>query len=206
MANIRIRFGKSGEAWNIEKSMEQLAYHSPSRPFSYEWKRMIMRLTGVLLLHNESNTQIAIEIRISVCVALSEMQLKLTVQEDRWSHYNAFALAQHEMMRRSAVCRSILRRSNAATIPTTLTSDVTYSALVAFAGHGYCTSIVCTVFSLTNLQISLAYETAESLSLVASLIAVVQINGTVVTYCYGYREGFKSASKDISRLTPEVIS
>lgn len=45
---------------------------------------------------------------------------------------------------------------------------------------------------------------AEPLSLVASLIAVVQISGSVISCCYEYRKGVKNAPKDLSRVTSEV--
>ena len=47
---------------------------------------------------------------------------------------------------------------------------------------------------------------ADPLSLVASLIAVLQISGTIISCCYEYRNGFKGASKDLSRLLSEVTS
>ncbi|CAD6587468.1 MAG: hypothetical protein ASARMPREDX12_002854 [Alectoria sarmentosa] len=47
---------------------------------------------------------------------------------------------------------------------------------------------------------------AEPLSLVASLIAVVQISGSVISCCYEYRKGEKNAPKDLLRVTNEVAS
>lgn len=45
---------------------------------------------------------------------------------------------------------------------------------------------------------------ADPLSLVASLIAVVQISGSVISCCYEYRKGVKNAPKDLLRVTNEV--
>ena len=45
---------------------------------------------------------------------------------------------------------------------------------------------------------------AEPLSLVASLIAVVQISGSVISCCYEYRKGVKDAPKDLLRVINEV--
>lgn len=45
---------------------------------------------------------------------------------------------------------------------------------------------------------------AEPLSLVASLIAVVQISGSVISCCYEYRKGVKNAPKDLLGVTNEV--
>lgn len=45
---------------------------------------------------------------------------------------------------------------------------------------------------------------AEPLSLVASLIAVVQISGSVISCCYEYRKGVKNAPKHILGVTNEV--
>lgn len=47
---------------------------------------------------------------------------------------------------------------------------------------------------------------AEPLSLVASLIAVVQISGSVISCCYEYRKGVKNAPKDLLRVTTEVAA
>ncbi len=46
---------------------------------------------------------------------------------------------------------------------------------------------------------------AEPLSLVASLIAVVQISGSVISCCYEYRKGVKIYPKDLLRVTSEVV-
>lgn len=46
---------------------------------------------------------------------------------------------------------------------------------------------------------------AEPLSLIASLIAVVQISGSVISCYYEYRKGVKNALKDLSRVTSEVV-
>ena len=45
---------------------------------------------------------------------------------------------------------------------------------------------------------------AEPLSLVASLIAVVQISGSVISCCYEYHKGVKNAPKDLLRVINEV--
>lgn len=47
---------------------------------------------------------------------------------------------------------------------------------------------------------------AEPLSLIASLIAVAQISGDIVSLCYNYRKCLKDASKQIIMLTDEVKS
>ena len=47
---------------------------------------------------------------------------------------------------------------------------------------------------------------AEPLSLVASLIAVVQISGSVISCCYEYRKDVKNAPKDLLRVTNEVAT
>lgn len=44
----------------------------------------------------------------------------------------------------------------------------------------------------------------EPLSLVASLIAVVQISGSVISCCYEYRKGVRNAPKDLLRVINEV--
>jgi hypothetical protein len=46
----------------------------------------------------------------------------------------------------------------------------------------------------------------DGLSVVASLIAVAQISGSVVSLCYEYRNGLQTASKDMKRLVMEVKS
>lgn len=45
---------------------------------------------------------------------------------------------------------------------------------------------------------------AEPMSLVASLIAVVQISGSVISCCYEYRKGVKNAPKDVLRMINEI--
>ena len=45
---------------------------------------------------------------------------------------------------------------------------------------------------------------AEPLSLVASLIAVVQISGSVISCCYEYRKTVKNAPKDLVKVINEV--
>ena len=47
---------------------------------------------------------------------------------------------------------------------------------------------------------------ADPLSVVASLIAVLQISGTVIAYCYEYCSCVKGASKDLLILLSEVTS
>ncbi len=47
---------------------------------------------------------------------------------------------------------------------------------------------------------------ADPLSLVASLIAIVQISGSVISYCYEYRKGVKNAPKDLLRVTNDVAA
>lgn len=47
---------------------------------------------------------------------------------------------------------------------------------------------------------------AEPLSLVASLITVLQISGSVILCCYEYRKSVKSASKSLLRVISEVTS
>ncbi|KIV80417.1 hypothetical protein PV11_07917 [Exophiala sideris] len=47
---------------------------------------------------------------------------------------------------------------------------------------------------------------AEPLSIIASLIAVAQISGEVVSLCYSYRKSLKNASKQIMKLADEVKS
>ena len=46
----------------------------------------------------------------------------------------------------------------------------------------------------------------DPFSVATSLIAVSQISGTVISYCYDYRQGLKSASKNLWRATAEVTS
>ena len=45
---------------------------------------------------------------------------------------------------------------------------------------------------------------ADPLSLIASLIAVVQISGSVISCCYEYRKGVKNAPKGLLKVTNEV--
>ena len=45
---------------------------------------------------------------------------------------------------------------------------------------------------------------ADPLSLIASLIAVIQISGSVISCCYEYRKGVKKAPKDLLKVTNEV--
>lgn len=47
---------------------------------------------------------------------------------------------------------------------------------------------------------------ADPLSMAASIIAVIQITGSVVSLCYDYRSGAQNASKEMKQLTDEVIS
>jgi hypothetical protein len=46
----------------------------------------------------------------------------------------------------------------------------------------------------------------DGLSTLASLIAVAQISGSIVSLCYEYRNGLETASKDMSLLVKEVKS
>jgi hypothetical protein len=47
---------------------------------------------------------------------------------------------------------------------------------------------------------------AEALGLVASIIAVVQISGTVISICDNYQNALKKTAKDIERLREGVVS
>ena len=47
---------------------------------------------------------------------------------------------------------------------------------------------------------------AEPLSTIASLIAVAQISGTIISICYDYRHGLKNVSSSVTRLSDEVRS
>lgn len=47
---------------------------------------------------------------------------------------------------------------------------------------------------------------ADPLSILASIIAIVQISGKVISICYDYRSGVKKAPRDLARITDEVIS
>jgi hypothetical protein len=46
----------------------------------------------------------------------------------------------------------------------------------------------------------------DGLSTLASLIAVAQISGSIISLCYEYRNGLQTASKDMDRLVMEVKS
>jgi len=46
----------------------------------------------------------------------------------------------------------------------------------------------------------------DGLSILASLIAVAQVSGSIVSLCYEYRNGLQTASKDMNRLVTEVKS
>jgi hypothetical protein len=47
---------------------------------------------------------------------------------------------------------------------------------------------------------------AESLSIAASIIAVIQITGRVVSLCYDYRAGLKTHQNDIKQINDEITS
>jgi hypothetical protein len=47
---------------------------------------------------------------------------------------------------------------------------------------------------------------AEVLGVVASIIAVVQISGTVISICDNYRSALKNTSRDIDRLKESVVN
>ena len=47
---------------------------------------------------------------------------------------------------------------------------------------------------------------SDPLSIIASLIAVVQISGTIISVCYDYRRGVKKAPQDVARITNEITS
>lgn len=47
---------------------------------------------------------------------------------------------------------------------------------------------------------------AEPLSTIASLIAVAQISGSIISTCYEYRRGLKGVANDVMRLADEVKS
>ncbi|KAF2218172.1 hypothetical protein BDZ85DRAFT_208628, partial [Elsinoe ampelina] len=47
---------------------------------------------------------------------------------------------------------------------------------------------------------------ADPLSITASLIAVVQISGTIISFCYEYSQGIKDAPRDVKRILQEVRS
>lgn len=47
---------------------------------------------------------------------------------------------------------------------------------------------------------------ADPLSLIASLIAIAQISGEIVSLCYNYRSGIKGADASVARLISEVKS
>ena len=44
----------------------------------------------------------------------------------------------------------------------------------------------------------------DPLSTISALIAVVQISGTVISYCYDYRKSVRSAPRDLARVLDEV--
>lgn len=46
----------------------------------------------------------------------------------------------------------------------------------------------------------------DPLSLTASIIAVVQISGAIISLCYEYRTGVKDAAKEATRITEELKS
>ncbi len=45
---------------------------------------------------------------------------------------------------------------------------------------------------------------ADPLSMVGSLIAVVQLTGKIISICYDYRSAFKSANRDLARTIDEI--
>ena len=45
---------------------------------------------------------------------------------------------------------------------------------------------------------------ADPLSITASLIAVAQISGSIISLCYDYRRGIQDAHKDVVRILREV--
>src|SRR5271170_8077387 len=47
---------------------------------------------------------------------------------------------------------------------------------------------------------------ADPLSITASLIAVAQISGSIISLCYDYRRGIKDAQKDVARILQETQS
>ena len=46
----------------------------------------------------------------------------------------------------------------------------------------------------------------DPLSVTASIIAVIQISGTVISICYDYRNAVKDAAKEVARIIDEVKS
>lgn len=46
----------------------------------------------------------------------------------------------------------------------------------------------------------------DPLSISASLIAVIQITGSLISFCYDYRQGAKHASKEIIQISDELNS
>ncbi len=46
----------------------------------------------------------------------------------------------------------------------------------------------------------------DPISIIASIIAVIQLSGKVISLCYDYRTGVKSAPKDATRITDEITS
>jgi ankyrin repeat domain-containing protein 50 len=47
---------------------------------------------------------------------------------------------------------------------------------------------------------------ADPLSLTASLIAIAQISGSIISLCYDYRRGFKGAQKEVVQIFRETQS
>src|ERR1700734_2800972 len=47
---------------------------------------------------------------------------------------------------------------------------------------------------------------AEPLGIAASLIAVAQISGSIISLCYDYRRGIQGAHKEVARIIQEVQS
>lgn len=60
------------------------------------------------------------------------------------------------------------------------------------------------IIELSVLDVTNA--TMDGLSALASLIAVAQISGSIVSLCYEYRNGLQTSSKDMKRLVTEVKS
>lgn len=44
----------------------------------------------------------------------------------------------------------------------------------------------------------------DPLSVIGALIAVVQISSTIISHCYDYRKGVRSAPRDLTRVLDEV--
>lgn len=53
---------------------------------------------------------------------------------------------------------------------------------------------------------SYGLKMADPLSITASIIAVIQITGKVISLCYDYRASLKNAPKEIKQLTDEIVS